>query len=254
MIPMTGENIVYIFSVCFNDFWNISEKLFKNLSADEIKRAKRFHFENDKKHFIIGRGILRSLLGKFLNTEPSSIAFSYAKNGKPSIVIPADNNLFFNISHSHNRIVLALSYAADLGIDIEFRKELLDIDRLAKNYFSMNENKIFSRLTEQEKSGAFFDCWTRKEAFVKAVGGGLTIPFNSFDVSVESCKSPKLLRVGGNYTTVEEWQLFNLQMAKGYSGALAIKANNVALHYLNLKDDLTFEPDASLLSFNDFLK
>jgi 4'-phosphopantetheinyl transferase len=178
------------------------------------KRARRFHFEKDKQHFIIGRGLLRSIIGEYLNTIPSDILFTYNKKGKPFIAHPADAKLFFNLSHSENRIVMAFSSERELGIDIEYHKDLLDINGIAANYFSVNENKIFAGIPNHQKKEAFFNCWTRKEAFIKAVGDGLSIRLNSFDVSFEPEKPANLLRVGGNYTSMDEWQIFNCPWLK----------------------------------------
>jgi len=192
------------------------------LSPDEIARANRFHFEKDKNHYIMARGVLRDLLGRYLGHTPTVIEFSYGEHGKPALGGPqATSGLSFNLSHSAGLAVYAFARERNLGIDVErIRPDFVSED-VARRYFSAHEVKELLSLPAKERTMAFFRCWTRKEAYIKARGAGLHIPLDSFSVTLLPGKPAQF--VGG----VEScWHLASLDSAEGYSAALAYNGDS----------------------------
>lgn len=194
------------------------ERWASTLSPDEIARANRFHFANDKNHYIVGRGMLRELLGKYLGQVPASLEFSYGEHGKPALAgAHAASGLSFNLSHSGGLVVYAFAKARNLGIDVERIKPDFVSEDIARRYFSAREvNDLLSLPTDEERPEAFFRCWTRKEAYLKARGAGLQIPLDSFSVSLLPGQPAEFL--GG----VEPcWNLAAFGLAEGYAAAVA---------------------------------
>lgn len=187
------------------------------LSPDEIARANRFHFAKDKDHYVIGRGILRELLGKYLGQSPADLEFSYGEHGKPALAgANAAGGLSFNLSHSGELAVYAFGRRRNLGIDVEqIRPEFVSED-IAGRYFSTREVDDLLSLPASERVQAFFRCWTRKEAYIKARGAGLQIPLASFFVSLLPGQPAQFL--GG---VDSSWHLAALDAGEGYAAALA---------------------------------
>jgi len=194
----------------------VVRQLESTLSPDEIARSNRFHFAKDKSHFIAGRGILRELLGKYLGKAPASLEFSYGEHGKPALAgANATSGISFNLSHSGGLAVYAFAKARNLGVDVERIKPDFVSEGIARRYFSTREVNDLIGLPPEERPHAFFDCWTRKEAYLKARGVGLQIPLDSFSVSLLPGQPAEFL--GG----VEScWHLAALPSVEGYAGAL----------------------------------
>ncbi len=167
------------------------------LSRDEGQRASRFHFERDRKRFIVCRGILREILGTYLQVNPDRIDFTYGPQGKPYLKDSegqTDGSVFFNVSHSSGWAIYALGLG-EVGVDLEFVRPIPEMQALVDQYFSVAERSAFRSVAPDLKLKAFYSCWTRKEAYVKACGGGLQIPLDQFDVSVDPSSPARLLRV-----------------------------------------------------------
>ncbi|MGB8495408.1 MAG: 4'-phosphopantetheinyl transferase superfamily protein [Candidatus Acidiferrum sp.] len=186
------------------------------LSADENARAERFRFLRDREHFIIAHATLRNLLGGFLAYPPTKICLIQGPYGKPSLSGDFSGNpLRFNISHSHGWALLAFAYGREVGIDIEkIRPEIVTED-IAERYFSVTERNELLSLPAEIRAEAFFLCWTRKEAYIKAHGTGLQFPLDSFDVSLDP-REPAILRGKDS----ERWDLCSLRPTSGHAGAL----------------------------------
>jgi 4'-phosphopantetheinyl transferase len=196
------------------------------LSPDELARANRFHFEKDKNHYIVGRGSLRELLGRYLEQPPSAIEFSYGEHGKPALgEAHATTGLNFNLSHSGGLAVYAFARERTLGIDVEqIRPDFVSED-IARRYFSAREVNDLLSLPLEERTEAFFRCWTRKEAYIKARSAGLRIPLDSFSVTLLPGEQAQL--VGG----VEPcWRLARLAPAEGYAAALVYDGDADSIH------------------------
>lgn len=191
--------------------------LASTLSQDEIARANRFHFERDKNHYVMARGLLRELLRRYLAEAPGRVEFSYGEFGKPALAgVHASSGLSFNVSHSGGLAVYAFAENRNLGIDVEQIKADFVSEDIARRYFSARELHDLLSLPPEKRAEAFFHCWTRKEAYLKARGAGLKIPLDSFSVSLLPGQPVEL--VAG---TEAGWQLTALQLGIGFAGALA---------------------------------
>lgn len=153
------------------------------LSYEELDRAGRFVFDKDRHCYIISHGILRLILSRYIRINAKDIKFSTQKKGKPILDHPEFNNYMFNLSHANNYVIYGITRNKEVGIDIEYMRLFTDCDILVNNFFSKKEINEYFNLPESIRKKAFFTCWTRKEAFVKAIGDGLYFPLNSFSVS-----------------------------------------------------------------------
>jgi len=204
----------------------ISTQEFANvLSKDELRKADRFVFERDKSRFINGRGILRTIIGNYyLSIQPHQLKFHYGFHGKPYLAeCSGSKTLRYNRSDSNGLALYAFSKNLDVGIDFEHMRELDDAKQIVDGSFSEYEKAVYSALPAREKFEAFFKCWTRKEAFIKAVGEGLYYPLDQFDVSFSPSEPPRILSIGGNRAEASEWTLIDFKPRPGYSAALAFK-------------------------------
>ncbi len=187
------------------------EYLLKILPADEEKRAERYVFEKDRKRYIIAHGILRLILARYIPIEPENILLTVKKRGKPVLNQPEYGNISFNISHSNNYIVFALALGMEIGIDIEYMKDLPNSDEIVKRFFSMKEIKEYFELTAGVRKRAFFTCWTRKESFIKATGEGFYYPLDSFSVSPDpDIKSNTVIQCGTGGE--QKWSLLDIDI------------------------------------------
>ncbi len=154
---------------------------YRLLSRDEQERMARFRFETDRDNFLFYRSMLRILLASYLGTPPAELCFAYSAHGKPSLAA-LSGHLEFNLSHSHGIVLFAFSRGRRVGVDVEYLRRDLNVQEIAGRFFSAAENHALMQRSDMHD--AFFHCWTRKEAFVKARGEGLSCPLDSFDVSV----------------------------------------------------------------------
>jgi 4'-phosphopantetheinyl transferase len=211
---------------------SLLENLKNTLSTDELARANRFHFEKDRHHFIAARGVLRMILGSYLKLNPNRLNFTYNTQGKPKIVNEMDYDyLKFNLSHSHGLALYAVTLGRELGIDIERVRTNLSFEKIAKRFFSPSEFKMLVALPPSERIEGFFNCWTRKEAYIKAIGEGLSIPLDQFDVTLNPSDEAKILRIKGDPILASSWSLYPLIPAPGYVGALAVEGKNLRIKY-----------------------
>lgn len=186
------------------------------LSQDEKLRASRFLFPRDRDHFIAARGVLRQLLGKYMDCSPVRIEFQYGLHGKPAVRTPDGGApIRFNLSHSHGLAVYAFARKRELGIDLEPIRAEFAGENIAERHFSARELDEWHRLPPELRAEAFFLCWTRKEAYVKARGEGLQIPLDSFSVTLTPGQSEEL-----HSPDAAEWRLHSFQPAQGCAAAL----------------------------------
>lgn len=199
--------------------------LAETLSPDEYQRAERFHFERDRRRFIVARGALRRILAGYLEMSPGQVEFSYAARGKPFLpttINPSD--LRFNLAHSHEMALFAFACRREVGIDIEYIHPLPDAAAIARRFFARSEYREWSHLPEEHQLVGFFNCWTRKEAYIKAIGDGLSKPLDQFEVSLAHAETSCLLRVADDPQEVDRWSLLPLPLAlEDYVAALAIE-------------------------------
>jgi 4'-phosphopantetheinyl transferase len=202
------------------------------LSVDESERAWRFKFARDRQRFSTTRCLLRGVLGRYLDREPGSIAFAYGPQGKPSLENGA-SGLEFNVSHSGGLAVFAFS-DRPLGVDLEAERPMRDLQAIAERFFSEREVATLRGTDESERTAAFFRCWTRKEAFLKATGEGLSRPLDAFDVAFAAGETPRLLRIVGGPSGPEHWWLEDLAAPRGFVAALAREGPRARLERWNL--------------------
>ncbi len=195
---------------------------FKFLSEDERRRAFRFHFDRDRRRFTVARGALRQILARYLELEPAAVQFGYSEHGKPFLEQPpADLDVRFNVSHSDDVALVAVTLSREVGIDLEkVRPEFAGLE-IAERFFSPTEVETLRSLPLKLKSRGFFNCWTRKEAFVKATGKGLSFPLRAFDVTLAPGDPPRLLRVDGDDPV--RWTVFEVLPGQGFVGALVVE-------------------------------
>ena len=202
---------------------SLVEQCRRILSPDEQDRADRFHFTRDRNRFVVGRAFLRELLGEYTGDAPSVLQFEYSPYGKPRLRENPD--IAFNVSHSSDRAVYAVTRASQIGVDIEvLNSKPSDLD-VAAQFFSAAEVRDYLSLPSDLRSRAFLSCWTRKEAFIKARGEGLSLPLQDFDVTLLPGAKPELMRTAWSGTESAEWELFDISDGcPGSVAALAVRA------------------------------
>lgn len=199
-------------------------KLRELLNRDERERADRFHFQVHRDRFTVGRGLLRIIIGRYLGVDPVELLFSYNYYGKPSLDgAQAERGLRFNLSHSDAVAVYAVVRERELGVDVEkIRADFAD-EQIAERFFSRSEVAVLMRLPEEVRHLAFFNCWTRKEAYIKARGKGLSIGLDTFDVAFAPGQDAALLRATGDDPA--RWSLSGFAPEPGYVGAVAVEGH-----------------------------
>lgn len=208
---------------------------FRTLIDEEEKaRADHFHFDVHRRRFTIGRGFQRVVLGAYLDKDPASIRYRHGPKGKPALADFVQRGaLFFNLSNSHDLALLALAREQEIGVDLEHVRDVADLESLAVRNFSSGEYTKLLALPRHLHQEAFFRCWTRKEAYLKAVGDGLSAPLDRFEVSLGPDESARMLTLEGSIDRASAWTLFDLQPAQGYFGAIAIEGTNWRMSSFN---------------------
>lgn len=205
---------------------SVVQCLFVLLSPDEQDRAAAFHFQKDREHFIVARGGLRSILGRYLHLDPAQLRFTYNEFGKPDVIGTAeDMRLRFNLSHSNGLALYAFNLDRQIGLDIEYVKDDIGCEEIAEQFFSIREIAMLRALPSRQRAEGFFNCWTRKEAYVKAKGEGLSLPLTEFDVSLAPGE-PAMLLSAGNPEESSRWNLKELAPWTGYAAAVAVEGAN----------------------------
>ena len=199
----------------------VVDRLVARLSPDERERAARFHFRRDAMRWIVARATLREVLGGCLETEPGAIALTYGAKGKPSLAA-APVDLQFSVSHSADLAVYAVGIGAPVGVDIERLREVDDLEAIAERTFSRRECTVLRGLGVGLRPGGFFNCWTRKEAYIKALGEGLSYPLQRFSVSLAPGAPARLESVDDAPAHGETWTMEALPLPAGFAGAVVV--------------------------------
>jgi len=225
-LELTGNDI-HVWRGCLNTEAAEIGRYFELLSEDETARAARFVFPRDRSHFIVGRGLLRELLGMYLRCTPEKLRFKTGQFGKLSL---ADHpEVRFNLSHSYGLVLYAFALERELGIDAEKIRAEFATEEIAERYFSLVEQRELRALPMELRTEAFFLCWTRKEAYAKAHGDGLQIALDSFDVSLTPGK-PETLRSNDS----ERWSLRSFTPAPGYAAAVLAESHPKSIRFLEI--------------------
>jgi len=190
------------------------------LTADELARAARFHFERDQRRWIAARGAVRSLLAGYAGVPPTFVRFRVGPHGKPSLEVPAGTGLEFNVSHSSELAVCAVSPGRAVGVDVEAIRPDFATLSMARRFFAPAEAAALAALPQNAQTEAFFACWSRKEAYIKARGTGIALGLDRFEVSLQPGSPAAILATHDEPDAVERWRLIALAPGDGYAGAL----------------------------------
>jgi 4'-phosphopantetheinyl transferase len=194
------------------------------LSADERERAARFRFEKDRVSYTVARGVLRAILGRYLNVTPAELRFAYSPHGKPSLDGALRSSpLRFNVSHSHGLALYAFTSGREVGVDVEHVRPDFAGEQIAEHFFSRGEVTSLRGLPREARLAAFFHCWTRKESYIKARGEGLSHPLELFDVSMAPGEPAALLATRPDPLEATRWSLAELPCDPGYVASLAVE-------------------------------
>lgn len=205
-------------------------RLKSSLSEDEIQRSQRYVRADLKQRFIVGRGILRYILSRYMGIAAGEIRFIYGPHGKPSLQLSsASDRIHFNLAHTGNLVIYAFSRACELGVDIEQVQSLPDLIQVARRFFAPQELATLLALPAEQQERAFYTCWVRKEAFIKASGKGLTQALDSFVVSLAPGQPAALLELHGDTTDLSGWSIEELPVPSGFEAALAMPATDLTL-------------------------
>jgi 4'-phosphopantetheinyl transferase len=205
------------------------EELMTYLAPDEVVRADKFRFALHKSRFIAARGILRQLLGKYLQVSPSDVIFTYSDRGKPQL--PQNSSLQFNLSHSQEYGLFGFTLNHLIGVDLEYQRAMPDALNIAQRFFSVREFKMLKEAPQEKQARLFFQLWTAKEACLKAIGTGLSGSLASIEISFNEDQYLFLSRE--NQIEIDDWSLYSCAPKTNYLGAIAIKAriSSQNLHY-----------------------
>lgn len=226
-----GSDEVHVWRASLDESQTEIDRFLHTLAADEQSRAARFHFQRDHERFIVAHGILRTILGFYLNRAPNSLSFCYGLHGKPALVVePGGATICFNMSHSRGVALYAVSRGRKVGIDVESIRSLGDEhEKIVDRFFSRRETASLRALPTDLQNYAFFLCWTRKEAYIKARGEGLSLPLDQFDVSLIPGEPAALLSTRPDSDEAFRWNLRELDLTSGYVGALAVEGGGWSL-------------------------
>ena len=229
-----ARNEVHLWQARLDD--QLADSLKPLLSEEETARANRFHFTKDRNHFIVARGLLRRLLAAYLGLASSAeLSFSYGEKGKPFLAENQQGSINFNLAHSHGMALYAFSHDRELGVDLEFIRDELADEKIADRFFSTTEVKALQRVPAELRRQAFFNCWTRKEAYIKARGEGLSMPLNEFDVSLAPGEPAALLRNHKDAAEVTRWSMKSIPVDRGYVAALVVEGHDWELKTFSLE-------------------
>src|ERR1700680_1225742 len=218
--PTLVDNELHVWRASLDLSSAVRERLQSTLNPEEKKRVEKLLIEKAREHFVAARGILRELLSLYLGVHPEKIAFSYGPEGKPSLSPAHNSKISFNVSHSNGMGLFVFANDREIGTDIEYVKPDFRGMEIASKFFSEGESAALAKLPPGERDEAFFGCWTKKEAYVKAHGQGLSIPLDSF--TVEFSKSKQVLRDEAG----AHWSCYALEAAPGYAGAVVAAGEN----------------------------
>ena len=199
------------------------------LSVDEVERANRFRFPEHRRRFRIARGCLRQLLGAYLDVPPQQVRFAYSAEGKPQLSSEFSQELSFNVSHSEDLAVLSFANHRKIGVDVEVFRYDVDTEGIPRRFFSDVEQFALAGLHGQQKIEGFFNCWTRKEAYVKAVGLGLSLPLRDFDVSLLPGQPARILATRPDAKLASQWSVESFYLNEQCAAAVVVEGRIAAL-------------------------
>lgn len=229
-----GADEAHVWRASLDQPATVIAKLAPLLSQDEYQRARRYYRPVDRDRFIVGRGMLRKIISAYLSLPPGQLRFTYNEYGKPTV--SGDQNdraLNFNLSHSADLTLYAVTRGRAVGIDIEYIREDFATLEIAERFFSKDEVAALKSLPTEQRTMGFFNCWSRKEAFIKAKGMGVSYPLDRFTVSLAPGEPPALLKVDDDKREVARWKMYELKPGAGYAAAIIATEPPVTLKRLH---------------------
>jgi 4'-phosphopantetheinyl transferase len=218
--PILDNNQVHLWRASLTLSNPKIEELMTYLAPDEIARANKFRFAQHRSRFIAARGILRQLLGKYLQVSPRSLTFTYSDRGKPQL--PENSSLQFNLSHSQEYGLFGFTLNHLIGVDLEYQRAMPDALNIARRFFSVREFKMLESMPQEQQPRLFFQLWTAKEAYLKAIGTGLSGSLASIEISFDQDQSPYFSLSQENQIEINGWSLYSCTPETNYLGAIAI--------------------------------
>jgi 4'-phosphopantetheinyl transferase len=229
-LPLPGDDEAHVWTALLSETTPRLTVLAGLLSPEEKQRAARFLRPDDQARYIVTHGILRQLLSRYLSVAPAMLGFSMSAFGKPALTQrTGERPLSFNLAHSGDVILYVVASGRRVGVDVEAIRTDLDIMELAQRQFSLQETNALKVILPPERTEAFFRCWTRKEAYVKARGEGLSFPLDKFTVTMKRDEMPELRWVENDPSGLQPWSMFHLEPLSGYAGAVVVEGRNVNL-------------------------
>ena len=224
------SNAVHVWRAALDVPESDVRRLGDTLADDERRRAERFIFQHDRAHFVVARGLLRVLLGRYLQHDPQHLRFVYGPHGKPELASDVGGTgLRFNVSHSHGLALYAITRHREIGVDVERIRPEVASETIAEHFFSPREVAVLRALPAALQATAFFACWTRKEAYIKARGDGLSLPLDQFAVSLAPGEPAALLYTAWDPQEAARWALHDLAPGPGYRAAVAVTGHDSQL-------------------------
>lgn len=234
--PRLDNAQVHVWRIHLDLNEDMVERLGRLLSEDETDRAQRFHFDRHRRRYIVSHGFLRRILSGYLAMEPAEINFLVQDRGKP--YLPLSDRLLFNMSHSHETALIAVTRDCHIGIDLEHMKRKADVDRLAERFFSKQEYEGIRYLRSDLKTVGFFRLWTLKEACLKATGHGIA-GLEGVEFAVSSGNPLSLIKFEVQPAPISCWSIYQFDPLPEYAAAMVVEGQGMSLRW--------FEPDIHLI-------
>ena len=229
--PKLTANDIHIWRIFLNVQPEIIATARTLLAVEEQERAARFYFHQDRRCYIVARGALRDILGRYLGQPPKTIRFQVTEYGKPHL---AQSEFDFNVSHSAELALIAIARQRPVGVDVEYaQRPLHDADALVDRYFSVHERNAYRAVPAAQKQTAFYNGWTRKEAYIKARGEGLSHPLDQFDVELRPGKTAAFININNDPAETDHWSLYAFTPAPDYIAAFATPGPVHSCHFFD---------------------
>lgn len=233
--PQLGDNEVHVLSIGLDVDTGAMHELTACVTQQEREQARKYHHPRDRDRFLTARARLRQILGAYTGIAPARLRFVAGPQGKPALADPgAAQSLQFNLSHSEHRALLGLVHHRDIGVDLELQRDVPECEDIVRSRFASGEIAQWLATSAEQRTDAFFSCWTRKEACVKALGGGLSMDLRAFEVSIDPKLSVCSLHIAGSSALANQWTLWGLQPCTGFRAAVAVGGKGLALRLIDL--------------------
>jgi 4'-phosphopantetheinyl transferase len=226
--PKLGENEVHVWCTGLCLVGRVVASLSSRLSGDEQQRASRYLRQRDQRRFTLARGWLRTILGLYLKCDPRVVEFAYGPRGKP-LLADSETGLRFNLAHSEEMAICAVTSNRWVGVDVEAIRPMTELEQIARRFFCRGEVVRLLSLHPVERLQGFFNCWTRKEAYLKATGQGVAAGLDQFEVTLAPGDTPLMLSNRFAPEELQRWTLYDLQPLRGYAAALAVEGSDLSV-------------------------